>query len=140
VGRLEDEHLAVLALEGRNAEPHHRVSEQLVAEQSGQNSLERVAFIVVVHVVPLGPPPTAHAADWRARRSGEYLRTSSTVDLGDLRRSQAGSETQCDDASGRRSGDQIEITGDRSTAEVTPLQFGENSCREHSLNAAPIKR
>ena len=82
----------------------------------------------------------AACAAGRARRFGKDLRSPSFVDRGEFRCLQAGSETERDDAAGAGAGDQIEITGDGCAVEVALFEFGENSCREQSLNAAPVDR
>jgi hypothetical protein len=54
----------------------------------------------------------------------ENIGASTSIDVGEFRRAQAGAETERDDSTGRGSGDQIEISGDGRAAEISPFEFG----------------
>ena len=125
MGRLEDVHLAVAAIEGWDAQPNLRITESAISQDFCQYARQRSSVVTVPEASPQSSPFALGRSPRTFPSGREDFAPTLDVDVKQFGSREAGRQAERNDSSGRRAGDEVEISCHRSVGKIVMLQIGE---------------
>lgn len=120
------------ALGRGHAQPGLRVTEPAITESVGQGVREDTAVV--------GSDQAArYAARYAPDSAGsEYLGTAARIEFEQTSRRESGAKSESYDAARRSARDQVEVTRDRCSVKISPLESLQNGGGEDAANAPAV--